>query len=184
MTGVSTNWRLGFTLSLTTAALWGLLPIALKVVLEGMDAYTIVWWRFAISMAGLGAFLALRGALPRLARRGPDGDRAACRRDIHAHRQLRPLSRRARPHDAVGDAGRHPARADDAAGRRRARLPRAVWPRAMDRLRRPGRGPAPVLQPAAAGARATRGRARPRRRAHGRPPASPGRSTASRRSSC
>jgi len=65
MTGVSTNWRLGFTLSLTTAALWGLLPIALKVVLEGMDAFTIVWWRFAISMAGLGAFLALRGGLPR-----------------------------------------------------------------------------------------------------------------------
>ncbi len=67
MTGGSTNWRLGFTLSLTTAALWGVLPIALKVVLEGMDAYTIVWWRFAISMAGLGTFLAVRGGLPRLA---------------------------------------------------------------------------------------------------------------------
>ncbi len=66
MTGVSTNWRLGFTLSLTTAALWGLLPIALKVVLEGMDAYTIVWWRFAISMVGLGAVLAVRGTLPRV----------------------------------------------------------------------------------------------------------------------
>jgi drug/metabolite transporter (DMT)-like permease len=64
MAGGSTNWRLGFTLSLTTAALWGLLPIALKVVLEAMDAYTIVWWRFAIAMAGLGAFLAWRGALP------------------------------------------------------------------------------------------------------------------------
>ncbi len=66
MAGGSTNWRLGFTLSLTTAVLWGLLPIALKVVLEGMDAYTIVWWRFASAMAGLGAFLAWRGALPRL----------------------------------------------------------------------------------------------------------------------
>ena len=66
MTGGSTHWRLGFTLSLTTAALWGLLPIALKVVLEGMDAYTIVWWRFAIAMAGLGAFLAWRGKLPRI----------------------------------------------------------------------------------------------------------------------
>ena len=53
MTGGSANWRLGFTLSLTTAALWGLLPIALKVVLEGMDAYTIVWWRFAVAAAGL-----------------------------------------------------------------------------------------------------------------------------------
>jgi drug/metabolite transporter (DMT)-like permease len=67
MAGGTTNTRLGFTLSLTTAALWGLLPIALKVVLEGMDAYTIVWWRFAVATAGLGAFLAWRGGLPRLA---------------------------------------------------------------------------------------------------------------------
>jgi drug/metabolite transporter (DMT)-like permease len=70
MTGGSTNWRLGLTLSLTTAALWGLLPIALKVVLEGMDAYSITWWRFAAAMAGLGAFLAWRGELPRLAGNG------------------------------------------------------------------------------------------------------------------
>jgi drug/metabolite transporter (DMT)-like permease len=63
----TTNWRLGFTLSLTTALLWGLLPIALKVVLEGMDPYTITWWRFAVATAGLGAFLAWRGELPRLA---------------------------------------------------------------------------------------------------------------------
>ena len=70
MTGGSHNWRLGFTLSLTTAALWGVLPIALKVVLEGMDAHTIVWWRFTVSMAGLGAFLAVRGSLPRLAGAG------------------------------------------------------------------------------------------------------------------
>lgn len=66
MAGGTTNWRLGFTLSLTTAALWGLLPIALKVVLEVMDPLTIVWWRFAVAMAGLGAFLAWRGALPRV----------------------------------------------------------------------------------------------------------------------
>jgi drug/metabolite transporter (DMT)-like permease len=70
MKGGSTNWRLGFTLSLTTAVLWGLLPIALKVVLEGMDAHTIIWWRFTVSMACLGAFLALRGSLPRLAGSG------------------------------------------------------------------------------------------------------------------
>jgi drug/metabolite transporter (DMT)-like permease len=66
MAGGSTNWRMGFTLSFTTAALWGLLPIALKVVLEAMDALTIVWWRFAVAAAGLGAFLAWRHALPRL----------------------------------------------------------------------------------------------------------------------
>ncbi|MGH8197146.1 MAG: DMT family transporter [Steroidobacteraceae bacterium] len=66
MRGVSGNLRLGFTLSFCTAALWGVLPIALKIVLAGMDAYTITWWRFAVAMAGLGAILAWRGQLPRL----------------------------------------------------------------------------------------------------------------------
>jgi drug/metabolite transporter (DMT)-like permease len=66
----TTNPRLGFFLSLTTAVLWGLLPIALKVALEAMDPYTITWWRFAVAMAGLGAFLAWRGQLPRIARAG------------------------------------------------------------------------------------------------------------------
>jgi drug/metabolite transporter (DMT)-like permease len=60
------RWQLGFTMSLTTAVLWGFLPIALKVALTGMDAYTITWWRFAVSMLGLGVFLAWRGQLPRL----------------------------------------------------------------------------------------------------------------------
>ena len=52
-------------MALTTAVLWGMLPIALKVALTGMDAWTISWWRFAVSMLGLGAFLAWRGQLPR-----------------------------------------------------------------------------------------------------------------------
>ncbi|MGB5131021.1 MAG: DMT family transporter, partial [Steroidobacteraceae bacterium] len=60
------RWQLGFTMSLTTAVLWGLLPIALKVVLTGMDVYTIIWWRFAVSMLGLGAFLVWQGQFPRL----------------------------------------------------------------------------------------------------------------------
>jgi drug/metabolite transporter (DMT)-like permease len=59
------RWQLGFTMSLATAVLWGFLPIALKVALSGMDVYTITWWRFAISMLSLGAFLAWRGQLPR-----------------------------------------------------------------------------------------------------------------------
>jgi drug/metabolite transporter (DMT)-like permease len=70
MTDGTSNWRLGLALSLTTAALWGLLPIALKVVLEAMEAPTIVWWRFAVAAAGVGGFLAWRGALPRLAGAG------------------------------------------------------------------------------------------------------------------
>ena len=60
------HMRLGFTMALTTAVLWGFLPIALKVALTGMDAWTITWWRFMFSMLGLGAFLAWRGQLPRL----------------------------------------------------------------------------------------------------------------------
>jgi drug/metabolite transporter (DMT)-like permease len=66
MQGGSGNWRLGLTLSLFTAVMWGLLPIALKIVLEGMDPYTITWWRFVVSMVSLGLFLAARGELPRL----------------------------------------------------------------------------------------------------------------------
>lgn len=66
----SGNWKLGFSMSLTTAVLWGVLPIALKVALTGMDAVTITWWRFAVSMAGLGVFLLWRGELPRLAGTG------------------------------------------------------------------------------------------------------------------
>ncbi len=65
MTVGTTNWKLGIALSLATASLWGVLPIALKVVLEAMDAHTIVWWRFAAAALGLGAFLAARGGLPR-----------------------------------------------------------------------------------------------------------------------
>ncbi len=62
----SGRWQLGLTLALTTALLWGVLPIALKIVLEGMDAWTITWWRFAASAVLLGAFLAQRGQLPML----------------------------------------------------------------------------------------------------------------------
>jgi drug/metabolite transporter (DMT)-like permease len=52
-------------MALTTAVLWGMLPIALKVALTGMDAWTISWFRFSVSMLGLGAFLAWRGQLPK-----------------------------------------------------------------------------------------------------------------------
>lgn len=60
----SGHWRLGFTLALTTAACWGLLPISLKIVLVGMDAWTITWFRFAVSGGLLGLYLAWRRRLP------------------------------------------------------------------------------------------------------------------------
>ena len=59
------NWRIGFPMALTTAVLWGMLPIALKYALTGMDPVTISWFRFAVSMLGLGLFLSWRGQLPK-----------------------------------------------------------------------------------------------------------------------
>src|SRR5678815_3437648 len=58
------NWKLGFILALTTATFWGLLPIALKVALTELDAWTITWCRFASAMVILGIWLGARGELP------------------------------------------------------------------------------------------------------------------------
>ena len=63
MTG---RWRLGLALALTTAVLWGVLPIALKITLQGMDAYTITWYRFVLSSLVVGVMLAATGQLPPL----------------------------------------------------------------------------------------------------------------------
>lgn len=70
---VSGNSRLGFILALTTALLWGLLAITLKLLLEGMDAFTITWYRLAFAALALGLFQARRGQLPRLSRLGRKG---------------------------------------------------------------------------------------------------------------
>ena len=64
MHSTSGRWRLGLALALTTAVCWGLLPIALEVALEGMDAWTITWYRFATAAVALGIFLAWRGRVP------------------------------------------------------------------------------------------------------------------------
>ncbi len=60
----SGRWQFGLTLALTTAVCWGLLPIALKVTLSGMDAWTVTWYRFATAAMALGLFLAWRRRLP------------------------------------------------------------------------------------------------------------------------
>ena len=60
----SRNWKLGFGLALTAAVLWGILPIALKVALTELDAWTMTWYRFAGAMVTVGTWLALRGRLP------------------------------------------------------------------------------------------------------------------------
>jgi drug/metabolite transporter (DMT)-like permease len=62
----SGRWQFGLFLSLTTATLWGLLPIALKGLLQYTDSLTITWFRFAIAAVTLGGYLAYRGKLPKL----------------------------------------------------------------------------------------------------------------------
>ena len=58
------NWKLGLALALTAAAFWGVLPIALKVALTELDAWTITWCRFAGAMLAVGIWLAFRRELP------------------------------------------------------------------------------------------------------------------------
>jgi len=60
----SGRWRLGLLLSLLTALMWGLLGIALKVLLEQMDPYNITWYRFIVASILVGGFLYLRGSFP------------------------------------------------------------------------------------------------------------------------
>jgi drug/metabolite transporter (DMT)-like permease len=61
---------LGFALAFATMGLWGVLPIALEIVLRSLDAATITWARFLASALLLGAILSARGTLPPLHRLG------------------------------------------------------------------------------------------------------------------
>jgi drug/metabolite transporter (DMT)-like permease len=63
---ISGNWRLGLSLCLLTVVLWGVLPIALAIILAVVDVYTVTWFRFLISFVLLAAYLAVRGKLPTL----------------------------------------------------------------------------------------------------------------------
>jgi drug/metabolite transporter (DMT)-like permease len=58
------QWKLGLGLALVTALLWSILPVALKLLLGQMDAYTITWYRFLAATVLLGAFQMRRKALP------------------------------------------------------------------------------------------------------------------------
>ncbi len=61
----SGRWRLGILLSLTTSLSWGLLPIALKALLEYVDALTITWFRFLIATICVGAYRYYKAGLPK-----------------------------------------------------------------------------------------------------------------------
>lgn len=55
---------IGLLLALTTAILWGMLPIALKIVLDVLTANTITAIRFLAAAIIVGLWLAARGKLP------------------------------------------------------------------------------------------------------------------------
>ncbi len=62
----SGRWRLGLGLSLLTVFLWGILPIALKVTLQALDVYTVIWFRFFMSFVLLIIYLYVQQKLPSL----------------------------------------------------------------------------------------------------------------------
>lgn len=56
----------GFFLSLNAALMWGMLPVAIKELLAGMDATTIVWYRFLVAGIVLGLWLLGTRKLPHI----------------------------------------------------------------------------------------------------------------------
>lgn len=60
------NWRLGLGLSLVTTILWGLVPVALAIILPKLDIYTINWFRFIVSFILLGCYLFKQNNLPKI----------------------------------------------------------------------------------------------------------------------
>lgn len=64
MTTIVKNAKFGFFLSLFTAFIWGNMPIAVKEVMAVLDAPTLVWYRFLISLLLLWPILALKKDLP------------------------------------------------------------------------------------------------------------------------
>jgi len=60
------NWKHALLLSLFSALLWGILPVALKAMMSYMDPYTITWYRFFL--AGIVSFsiLTCKKGIPQL----------------------------------------------------------------------------------------------------------------------
>lgn len=58
------NWKLGFLLALITALMWGLLPIAMKVLLKSMDPYSLTWFRFVVSLMMITVYLLYKKKIP------------------------------------------------------------------------------------------------------------------------
>jgi len=60
------RWKLGLLLALITAFMWGLLPIAIKVLLQSMDPWTITFYRFSGAALMMGSYLVLKRQLPEI----------------------------------------------------------------------------------------------------------------------
>ncbi|MDH1055373.1 DMT family transporter [Aquipseudomonas alcaligenes] len=69
----SGRWLFGLLLALTTAVLWGVLPIKLKEVLQVMDPITVTWYRLLVSGVLLLIWLSANRRLPRFAPLGRRG---------------------------------------------------------------------------------------------------------------
>ncbi|MEO6028187.1 MAG: DMT family transporter [Candidatus Binatia bacterium] len=65
---VSGRRGLGLALTLTTVALWSVLPLGLRIALGGLDAATLTWYRFLCAALFMGAVLAVQGGLPQFRR--------------------------------------------------------------------------------------------------------------------
>lgn len=63
---ISRQATIGISLALTTAIMWGVVPIAVKQVIDVMPPETLVWYRFFIAGLGLWIFLGVRRQLPSL----------------------------------------------------------------------------------------------------------------------
>jgi drug/metabolite transporter (DMT)-like permease len=70
---ISGRWKLGFSLAVVTALFWGVLPVAMTVVLRVIDPVTLTWFRFLTASLMLGGVLALLRQLPNLRTIGGKG---------------------------------------------------------------------------------------------------------------
>lgn len=64
MTATSGRWKLGILLALSTATMWGVLPIALKGVLETLDPLTTTFFRLSLAAVLITPYLLIRRRLP------------------------------------------------------------------------------------------------------------------------
>lgn len=57
----SGRWQIGLPLAITTAVFWATLPIAIRLVIEHVDVWTLIWSRFVAATLMLALWTAWRG---------------------------------------------------------------------------------------------------------------------------